>query len=855
MRLALSRRTVAPIARTAARPPKLSFGIFTERQCGHARSFHAPVLSTPRTLTRVALVTSLHVALALGAQAPRHAGRIGAYTPPIVWPQRARTFDLLHQRIAISYDLDRRSMAGEVETRLVVRAAATDTIRLDASQLTIDGATDASKQNLGFGFDTSGVTVHLAKRARVGDTVDFSLRYHARPERGMYFVPRRRVMWTQGEAIETPSWVPTWNAPNDKTTWDILVTADTGVSVLSNGRLVGVTSAAGGAKKVWHWAQDKPASTYLYSIVAGHFSILHDDWRGIPVEYWVATDTVNAGWRTFGETPSMIEIYSRVLGVNFPWAKYDQSVIPDFTYGGMENVSATTQTDLALHGAGGEPEASGRGLDAHELAHQWFGDLTTTATWAHAWLNEGLTTYMESVQEEKSRGWDAAQLNWIAQQKEAMDADLNQERPLVYGDAHGKDPIQLFFSGHVYPKGAQLAHQLRRLLGDSLFWAGMHRFLSDNAYKPVETADYAIAMEKTSHRDLDWFFDQWAYGIGYPKVQITRAWSAPAKTLTLTIRQTQTIDRTHPFFRFPATVRIVTRDSVVRHEIMVTKQDQRFTIALPGAPITFRFDEGGWLLGTVKTDQTPEELSELAKHDLDLAGRWWALATLDSSSAPIARETRRFIALNDAVDQMRAEAIRQLGTHDRVNSRDILQASLGDPSSGVRGQAIRSLAIGDTARVQAEAARLITTDPSFSVQESALSVYDPAIASQGTALLVDRTAHGGSLGVRLAAALALARRPDAAGLDALEAMTAAKEPRQVRITALALLAKWPDKTRGIAVATRYLDDGDPLFASAAAATLGKIGGEAGQAALRRAAQSESRVTVKAAIVQALSGEQ
>jgi aminopeptidase N len=788
------------------------------------------------------------------AQAPRPTGRVGAYTPPVAWPQRVRTFDLLHQRIAVSYDLDKRSMAGEVETRLVVKAAPTDTIRLDASQLTIDGAADAARHDLKFAFDTSSVTVHLAKRARVGDTVVFTLRYHARPERGMYFVPRRRVMWTQGEAIETPSWVPTYNAPNDKTTWDILVTADTGVSVLSNGRLVEVTSADDGAKKVWHWSQEKPASTYLYSIVAGQFSILHDNWRGIPVEYWVATDTVNAGWRTFGETPSMIEIYSRVLGVNFPWDKYDQSVIPDFTYGGMENVSATTQTDLALHGAGGEPESSGRGLDAHELAHQWFGDLTTTATWAHAWLNEGLTTYMESVHEEKSRGWDAAQLNWIGQQKQAMDADLNQERPLVYGNDHGRDPIQLFFSGHIYPKGAQLAHQLRRLLGDSVFWAGMHRFLTDNAYKPVETADYAIAMEKVSHKDLDWFFDQWAYGIGYPKVQVTRAWSAPAKALTLTIRQTQTIDKTHPFFRFPATVRITTRDSVVRHEVMVTKQDQRFMIALPGAPITFRFDEGGWLLGTVKTDQTPEELSGLAKHDLDLAGRWWALSALDSASAPVARDTRRFIALNDPVDQMRAEAVRQLGTHDRASSEDMLQASLGDPSGSVRGAAIRALATGDTAQVQAEAARLITTDPSFYVQQAALSVYDPAVARQGTALLVDRSAHGGSIGVRLTAAQALARRPDAAGLDALEALTAEKEPRQVRTTALSLLENWPDKTRGVAVATRYLDDGDPLFASEAAATLGKIGGEAGKAALRKEAEGESRVTVKAAIVKALAGK-
>ena len=149
--------------------------------------------------------------------------------------------------------------------------------------------------------------------------------------------------------------------------------------------------------------------------------------------------------------------------MNFPWAKYDQAVIPDFTYGGMENVSATTQTDSAATGASGEPEFSGRSLISHELAHQWFGDLTTTATWAHAWVNEGLTTYMESVHEEQSRGREAAQWNWINQQRQAMQADLGQERPLVFGEQAGTDPIQIFFSGHVYPKGAQLAHQLRRL--------------------------------------------------------------------------------------------------------------------------------------------------------------------------------------------------------------------------------------------------------------------------------------------------------------------------------------------------------------------------------------------------------
>ncbi len=792
-------------------------------------------------------------ARAAGAQTPtppseRHAGEVGVYVPPVQWPQRARVFDLLHQRIAVTPDLAARSVAGEVTTRLVVTAAPTDTVRLDASNLTIDAASDAAGRALRFAFDTSGVTVRLPRRAAVGDTVTFSLRYHGRPERGMYFVPRRPTVWTQGEAIETPSWVPTYNAPNDKTTWEILVTADTGLRVLSNGRLVDTAPAPNG-RRVWHWSQEKPASTYLYSIVAAPFTVLRDRWRGIPVEYWVAPDTVDAAWRTFGETPAMIETYSRVLGVNFPWAKYDQAVIPDFTYGGMENVSATTQTDLALHGPADEPERSGRSLDAHELAHQWFGDLTTTASWAHAWVNEGLTTYMESVHEERSRGREAAEWNWIQQQREAMGADLNQERPLVFGPPPGTDPIQVFFSGHVYPKGAQLAHQLRRLLGDSVFWAGMRRFLTDNAYRPVETADYAVAMERASGRDLDWFFDQWAYGIGYPKVRVARAWDPAARALRLTVDETQRVDATHPFFRFPATVRVVTRDSVVRREVMVDRQHQTFDVALPSAPLGFRFDEGGWLLGTVETDQSTAELAEMARHDLDFTARVWALSRLAAAPAgdTAARDVRRLVALNDESAHLRAEALRQLAADTTGPSVAIVRAGLGDPASEVRSSALRSLAAHDSVAVQPIAVRLAEHDPSAVVQASALGVYDPAIAPQGTAFLVERLRGPGSLLVRQAAAARLLRRPDAAGFAALEAAALPEEPRALRTVALRLIAGWPDRARAGAAVARYLADPDPLFAVAAAGAVGRIGAAGARATLDAALAGERRVTVRAAL--------
>jgi len=802
-------------------------------------------MPTSRVAALVALLVPV-VAAAVAAQRPT--GIVGQYVPPRTWAAPPHGFDLLHQKVAVSFDVPRRAVLGTVTSRMAITSAPTDTVRLNAEDLTIDAATDAAGRPLRFTADTAHVTVRLARRAAVGDTVEFTLRYHGTPERGLYFVPRRNVIWTQGEATETRAWVPTYDAADDKTTWEFLVTVDSGMSVLANGRLADVTPVNGGAQKVWHWVQDLPSSTYLYSIVAGPFTVLKDEWRGVPVDYWVYPDTVEAAWRTFGETPAMIELYSRLL-VPYPWAKYDQSAIPDFTYGGMENVSATTQTDQALHSAGDEPENEGRGLVAHELAHQWFGDLTTTADWAEAWLNEGMATYMESVQNEKTRGWAAGQLSWIGQQEEAMAADRNQQRPLVWGEYQGTDPITLFFSGHVYPKGAQLAHQLRRLLGDSVFWAGLRRFLTDNAYKPVTTADYAVAFEKTCSCDLDWFFDQWAYGIGYPKVHWSRHWAEGLKTLHLMVEQTQQVDSLHPLFRFPVTVRVTTRDSVVRQQIMITRQRDTFAIALPGAPLSVRFDEGGWLLGEVTSDMTSAELAAMAEHDLDFSARHWALKDLAPYQDSAAVAARRFIVLNEHDGDLRAAALRDMRHDSTPQGEDVVRSALRDPDSGVRYQALRTLEALDRAAATAPARGMFEGDPNNTVRAVALGVLGRAGAVD-VPQLVAATRAGLPLNLRITAASALARAHASEAGPTLELLAAPSEDRSVRYAALNLLAQ-ADTARAAAVAGRYLDDPDPLFAQGAVSVLGRVGGAAGRARLQAALASETRVHVRAAIARVL----
>ena len=799
-------------------------------------------------LAAAALVTLAAPSLLL---AQRNSGTIGHYIPPRTWPQGVHDFDLVHQKIAVQFDEAKRLVTGVVTTT-VIPDVATDTVRLNAENITIDRASDARGRQIKFSSDTTHVTVHLARRVPAGDTVVFTLAYHTHPERGIYFVPRRHVIWSQGEATETRAWVPTYDYANDKTTWEFLVTADSGLKVLSNGTLASVTPVDGGKQNVWHWEQNEKASTYLYSVVVGPFTILHDEWRGKPVDEYVYPDTVDAGWRAAGETPSMIELYSRLTDVPFPWDKYDQSWIPDFTYGGMENVSATTQTDLSLPGPGNDPREGSRGLVAHELAHQWFGDYETTANWANAWLNEGLTTYMESVQNENTRGWDAAQLEWWGQQQQAMQADVRQARPLVWGQYQGNDPIALFFSGHVYPKGAQLAHQLRRLLGDKMFWAGMHRFLVNNAHKATTTKDYADAFEETCHCNLGWFFDQWAYGIGYPQLDVTRRWDPAAKVLHVTVRQVQPTDSTRPLFRFRTTIRVITADSVVRDSVMVlAAKTQTFAMRLPSAPLSFRFDEGGWLLGTVHTDQTPDELAYMAEHDLDTSARNWALYALAQSQDTAAIDARRFIVLDERMPQLRVEALRQMAHDSTPRAIGIVRSALRDPDASVRSEALVRLASLDSAAVADTALAMYHQDISSNTRATALGVYGRLAGASALSTVIAASGPAHTLRVRITAAALLSRMHVPSAVDALEQLTNPIEVRELRMSALRGLFASGDTARAIAVATRGLTDYDPLYSQASVRSLGQLGTPQALAVLRTALKTEMRVHVKEAIKQAL----
>jgi aminopeptidase N len=367
--------------------------------------------------------------------------------------ERPRTFDLQHQVVRVAFDWPRHAVVGETTLRVAPLASTLREVALDAVGMRIVDVRTASGAALRHDYDGRTLVVHLAAPLAVGRTTSVVVRYEAvAPKKGAYFVDRRHVVWTQGETEDTRYWVPTWDYPSDKTTWELYIRVPKREKALSNGRLAGTRTLAGGDVE-WHWVQDRPASTYLMTAVTGDYVVLQDKWKDVPVGYWTYPDSVQAAWRGFSKTPRMIDYFWTRTGVAYPWTKYDQVVAPDYIFGGMENVSATTQTDEMLHPAWAEPQANADGLVAHELGHQWYGDLLTTREWAHVWLNEGFATFMEQSFLEHDRGADEGALERATAQQDVIDADTRTRRPLVF-DRWVTDPLELFFSGHIYPKGA-----------------------------------------------------------------------------------------------------------------------------------------------------------------------------------------------------------------------------------------------------------------------------------------------------------------------------------------------------------------------------------------------------------------
>lgn len=516
---------------------------------------------------------------------------------------RPQTFDAQHYTIRASFDRKDKRVLGDTTVALKPLVSEFTTVELDAIDLNFQSVKlEPGGVDLKYKALPGKIVVTLDKAYGKDDLVAIRLKYTATPKKGVYFVDAQRdnrgneihsaQIWTQGEADEARHWFPSFDFPSDKATTEQYITAEKGETVVGNGELLEKIENSDGTE-TWHYKMPVPLPVYLVSFVVGKYVKVEDKYKTIPLGYYVYPGREQTARNAYSDTPAMIKLFEERTGVDFPYNKYDQTVVAGFQFGGMENITATTMADTFIFLADTE---FGRGevldLVSHELAHSWFGNLVTCRNWAELWLNEGFATYMEAVFREHRYGREDYLRKVRTDAGEfIIDDTINRKRHPLYNLRADKVSELFDNASTTYHKGGAVLHTLREQTGAQAFWRGVNTYLSRHKFGSVESTDLRRAMEEASGQDLGWFFDQWVYSGGLPKLTIRQIYNARAKTLTLVTMQTQKPDAITPaVFRVPLDVVINNLGTERVEKIEVTKRRQLFTFKVGAKPDALSVD-------------------------------------------------------------------------------------------------------------------------------------------------------------------------------------------------------------------------------------------------------------------------
>jgi len=468
---------------------------------------------------------------------------------------RDREVDIHHIKIDVSVNIEAGMVKGNVTHTFSPFSSSLDAFSLDAEDMTILRARLAGK-DIGFNQANDKVYLTLNKSMSWEDTAKVRLDYTANPRKGTYFIkpdetyPEKPLQaWTQGEDMDNHHWVPLYDYPNDKATFEVSLTVEKKFTALSNGELISVKNNKDGTH-TWHWHEHFPMVSYLISYVIGEFEKVEDSYNGIPVNYWVYEENKHEALRSFGLTTDMMKYFGNRTGIEYPYEKYDQVIIDDFMFGGMENITLTHNTDRTMFDEFAAPDVSSDGLVAHELAHQWFGDMLTTRNWAHAWLNEGFATFFSRKYRENKFGFDEGEYIRFGEINGYFGSNKKWRRSTVQHKFYESMDV---FDGHIYAKGSLILNMLQDYIGEDAFWRFIQHYTKENQYKNVETPDLKKAIEETTGQNMDWFFKQWIYEPGFPEYNVTWKYNQRNKSVKLTVKQTQ---KSTNIFKMPIQIQI-----------------------------------------------------------------------------------------------------------------------------------------------------------------------------------------------------------------------------------------------------------------------------------------------------------
>jgi len=665
--------------------------------------------------------------------------------------------DLVNTKLDISFDFSKSWMYGKAWITLHPHFYPTDSLKLDAKSMNINEVSlirAGRNIPLKYRYDSLNLFINLDRTYKAGENYTVYIDYTAKPNdirrqgsaaisggKGLYFInplgkdKKKPVeIWTQGETESNSGWVPTIDKPNQRQTDEISMTVPDKFVTLSNGIMVSSKKNKNGTRTDT-WRMVLPHAPYLLMMAIGEYSIIKDTYNKKEVSYYVEKEYAPVARKIFGFTPEMIAYYSRITGLEYPWPKYAQVVVRDYISGAMENTTATVHAESAQQDSRQlVDENRWEDIIAHELFHQWFGDYVTCESWSNITVNESFADFSEVLWEEYKHGKDAA-------------AEHNYNSMLSYlrGGNDKKDLVRFHYNDREdvfdlvsYQKGGRILNMLRNYVGDSAFFKSLNLYLKNRKFNSAEAQDLRLAFEDITGQDLNWFWNQWYYGSGHPKLDINYSYDAARKTAKVAIKQTQQ----GKIFRVPITIDVYQDSEKKRYNVWIQNQVDTFEFHSVSKPdlvnadgdkillcektenktldnYIFQYKNAGLYVDrreaidfasrNQRDDHNAMEFMKTALKDNYSGLRLFALQklilkndSLKDSFAPLIAD----MAENDPKSLVRAGALEALGKLKKAVYKPLFLKSIGDSSYSVAGNALVALGAIDTASALGKARSL-----------------------------------------------------------------------------------------------------------------------------------------------------
>ena len=738
-------------------------------------------------MKKIALFASLFLAFTLNAQTKTE-------QVDSSWKQNYRavatkTNNLKHTKLVASFNYEKSQMNGEVWLKFQPHFYPTKNLVLDAKAMDIKEVAlmnGAVKTKLSYTYDSLQLHIDLDKTYTTKESYSIYIKYIARPNeykgkgseairdaKGLYFInplgtdkDKPTQIWTQGETEASSVWIPTIDKTNQKTTQEFYLTVPSKYVSLSNGLLVKQTDLKNGFREDV-WKMDLPHSPYLFFIGIGDYAVIKDSYKGKEVSYYIEKPYEKVARKIYGNTPQMIAYFESKLGVAYPWSKYAQISGRDYVSGAMENTTATLHSDAVQQDARELIDGNNwESTIAHELFHQWFGDLVTAESWSNITVNESFADYSQTLWFEHSQGKDAGAFENYTGLRNYLSSPSDAEKHLVRFYYQNQEDV---FDLVSYQKGGRILNMLRHLVGDDAFFASLNKYLTDNKFSNGSAIKLKLAFEAVTGKDLNWFFNQWYFGSGHPYVRIQQKYMADQQKVLVTIQQTQTQNK---LFTLPVGIDVYVNGNRNHYEVWSKNKVDSFYFPAAVAPDNVNVDNDKILLWAKDESKPIEQYAYQFKHARNFMDR--------------------FEAANEAATNLKNPA-----------AKAIIEAAIKDTFHVIRSIALTSYnPTAIDASMEAQILELAAKDKVSSVREDAINVLSK-INKPSFTPLYEKWVNDSSYTVAGAALAALEIVDSAKAIDIAKAFSKQTLKKRLNTVVTTILTKYGDEQMFDFVASTY----------------------------------------------------